>query len=480
MGNPTLLKKNKNRNKVIDQYYPGNLTEKPATFSPEVPYRPDRSVQDTEAQEYYSNWIQNRQPQLLENAKSAIDEVGGRAARKFEAKDLADAQLKEQLFNVKNTPANLYAPPSTDHKGIWMPSEGPLGRIEVPTNTPEEDIGDTMLHERVHAAQPFVQMNKINQLKKEHGYEDTDKYWDSSSEMYSRLMTLRRNLGLQPGQTVTPGMIETRDDFNDPNFVPEKSELFLKSFNELGRANMLKYPKKLLLDMLNKVAENKNTNNPTDPRPLVAQDGRKLTLQTMIATRQKGGLLVGRKKKNSADASFTPEKVQQRVKEYEDVKNKQANKPAATINKPTERYDENEGLSFDKAFAKAKKAGDGTFKWMGKMYNTNSAVGKKQNGGRVDKLPKKQVPKNQAGAPLTYYETIGTSKDPVERERIKNYYDGIEANFRNRYDRMAPSIKRRPVVGGGYFGDTNLKPTDPKYKNKGSRAAQLGRLVFGE
>jgi hypothetical protein len=92
-----------------------------------------------------------------------------------------------------------------------------------------------------------------------------------------------------------------------------------------------------------------------------------------MTTKQKGGLLK-RKKQTAEDKAFTPEKVQQRVKEYEAVKNKPAKpvvKPTETpATKPTEKYDENDGVSFDKAFAKSSKAGAGLFKWKGGMYST--------------------------------------------------------------------------------------------------------------
>jgi hypothetical protein len=450
MGTPLLLKKNRSNDSVINKYNPININKEDTNFPPQAPYRGDRSIQDDEAKAFYSNWIKNRPEQFKENHTSWLVPKGYEGPSDQAAQMMADEELKHQLARVNNTPANLYATESKDELGVYDPNiGGPYGRIEIPRNTIENELGNTMLHERTHSAVPTPQIEKIKQLKKEHGYEDTAGYWDRPSEMYSRLMTLRKNLGLQPGQVVTPGMIETKEDFTDPNFVPDKSETYIKSFIELGRANMLKYPKKLLLDMLNKVAENKNTNNPTDPRPLVAQDGRKLTLQTMIATRQKGGLLVGRKKKNSADASFTPEKVQQRVKEYEDVKNKQANKPAATINKPTERYDENEGLSFDKAFAKAKKAGDGTFKWMGKMYNTQS----------------KSVPKNQDGAKMTNKEIRKDKRKAYWSDRYETEVSR-KSNIRDRASESPRLYPARPEQYTMEDGITRRKPTDPKYKNK--------------
>jgi hypothetical protein len=92
----------------------------------------------------------------------------------------------------------------------------------------------------------------------------------------------------------------------------------------------------------------------------------------MSALKQTGGLLKRRKKQTAEDAAFTPEKVQQRVKEYEAVKNKPAKPEAKPTTPPAEKYDENANMSFDQAFAKAKKAGDGTFKWKGGMYSTKS------------------------------------------------------------------------------------------------------------
>ena len=84
---------------------------------------------------------------------------------------------------------------------------------------------------------------------------------------------------------------------------------------------------------------------------------------------QRGGLLK-RKKQSAEDKAFTPEKVQQRVKEYEAVKNKPAKPVAKPEPKPEEKFDENKGMTFNQAFAKARKAGEGMFKWNGKMYST--------------------------------------------------------------------------------------------------------------
>jgi hypothetical protein len=168
-----------------------------------------------------------------------------------------------------------------------------------------------------------------------------------------------------------------------------------------------------------------------------------------MTTRQSGGLLKRRRKQTAEDAAFTPEKVQQRVKEYEAVKNKPAKTETKVTTPPTERYDENDNMTFDQAFAKAKKAGDGTFKWKGGMYNTDT----------------KKVPKNQEGAKMT-------NKD-ARKEKRKAYwsdrYESGEARKSNIRDRAAESPRQYPARPEQYTmedGITRRKPTDKKYKNK--------------
>jgi hypothetical protein len=91
---------------------------------------------------------------------------------------------------------------------------------------------------------------------------------------------------------------------------------------------------------------------------------------------QRGGLLK-RKKQSAEDKAFTPELVQQRVKEYEAQKSKSA-KPAsqpakAEDKKPAERESISipDSLTFSQATAKAKKDGIKLFTWRGKAYRAD-------------------------------------------------------------------------------------------------------------
>lgn len=138
----------------------------------------------TEAKTFVNDWNSKRESQLNENVQSAtnLPFLGG----------LYRNSLKNNVDTVKVTDSNL----EQDVLGAYFPLTH-----KIALNTDSED---TKIHEVAHASKPKAQEAKIRQLKSRQNYlrkgVTPNEYLDSDSEIYARLMTLRKSLNLDPNK----------------------------------------------------------------------------------------------------------------------------------------------------------------------------------------------------------------------------------------------------------------------------------------
>ena len=212
---------------------------------------------DKSGQEWIKNWLSGRQAQLQEN--------------------INDPDLEKNMQGLKNE-AYFNAPPKRnmidrskplplasdetkaqfDRMGTPSIGLGTMGKREMAYYSPDDktikynkslytgytgypnEVISTLTHERTHALEAVPQLAKIYGLQKQYGIKKPWKYDNDPGETYSRLNELRMDMGLKPGDIVTPEIM--MDPKNNP------------LFNKHG---FTKYDPNYTMDLLNKVAETK-------------------------------------------------------------------------------------------------------------------------------------------------------------------------------------------------------------------------------
>lgn len=200
---------------------------------------------DKKSKQFLTNWLSNRKS-ILKNNVSAYRSLRYPGVKYTDLDKDTDDVLNYQLKNMNNTSANISSYLSKDGSGEFNKKNNTiLIDNSVAGKTDNSLLDDVITHERTHSLKPVPQETIIgNLLKKYTLYEDTnrDKYINNNKEIYARLMTFRKRNNLTPNQTVTP-----------ENLKEWKSKLRHLEFN--------KYPKNLLLDLFNTVADNTKNKN---------------------------------------------------------------------------------------------------------------------------------------------------------------------------------------------------------------------------
>ena len=197
---------------------------------------------------FHQNWLNQRIPILAKNAKTS----------EAEAQKLADKQIED----LKNTPEYLYDTPQY-YKGISIQDQYDAenafdngayalydteGKFIVYQDPYLKDFAKT--HERTHAMRPIEQELAITKYKNEkrkifaNPKQKYDRYLDSSTEVYARLMDARQKYKLDPKKTYT------KED------LPKIREQIKKDWG-IDETNIFnRYDDEYILHLLNDIAQN--------------------------------------------------------------------------------------------------------------------------------------------------------------------------------------------------------------------------------
>lgn len=186
---------------------------------------------------------------------------------------------------------------SWDVAGMYTPSTH-----QVYAEDADKWFSSNMLHEITHAAEASPQRAVIAKYMFDHpeifNHVKRDSYWDSANEIYSRLMQVRQEFGLDPTKEITEEEIE--------QMIRQTQEGKKKGHNLIDR-----YDKNTINFLLNKVAQNNPTKND----------------QLGVSFAQKGAKLSNLKMGKEQDKKQTSKKgLNQRIYNYVD---------------PTQAYPEN-------------------------------------------------------------------------------------------------------------------------------------------
>lgn len=234
---------------------------------------------DKAGQAWVANWIKGRQAQLQENMsdpdikknmKGIQDNVYFNSQPKWDMINRSAPQLtvedetKAQLTRMSDPSTGLDLAMNKGELAYYDPTNKQIKYNKSFytgfDGTPNNRVS-TLAHERTHASEAVPQYAKIYGLQKQYGIKNGSHYLQDPGETYSRLNELRMDMGLKPGDTVTPDMM-------------------FKNADKIVKHDFGKYDPKYTLDLLNKVAYAKV---PTPGIPTVTPG---------TPTAQNGGLLV--------------------------------------------------------------------------------------------------------------------------------------------------------------------------------------------
>ena len=214
--------------------------------------RTDPYTQDKIGQAWVSTWLKGRQGQLQENISDPDREKN---IQGIERGAYHNSPWKRSMLNRSSALPNAADETAIQLKRLSTPelSEGVTGNRTLAYYDPTEiaikynkglatkypeTLPSTFAHERTHAAEATPQLAKIYGLQQQYGIKKQKKYLQDPGETYSRLNELRMDMGLKPGDVVTPDML-------------------LKNQDKVADHDFEKYDMQYTLDLLNKVAETK-------------------------------------------------------------------------------------------------------------------------------------------------------------------------------------------------------------------------------
>ena len=163
---------------------------------------------------------------------------------------LGDGKLEEQENNLRTS--RQVSVSDMQKMGYDIPSSatGAYGHDDhVYTASPtimDRLMGrknSTKIHEEAHASLAIPQENKIKEIQKKSGRELYD-YYDDPKEIYSKIMELRINNNINPNKI----------------FKKEDIPSLKKKTSRFGEVFLEHVPDKELLDLLNNVASNNDSN----------------------------------------------------------------------------------------------------------------------------------------------------------------------------------------------------------------------------
>ena len=149
-------------------------------------------------------------------------------------------EKKEQALKNNNIDSS-----SWNVSGMYIP-----GTHQVYSEDANKLFSSNMLHEITHAAEAAPQRAVIAKYMFDHpeifNHIRRDSYWDNANEIYSRLMQVRQEFGLDPTKEITEEEIE--------QMIKQTQEGKKKGHNLIDR-----YDKNTINFLLNKVAQNNST-----------------------------------------------------------------------------------------------------------------------------------------------------------------------------------------------------------------------------
>ena len=219
---------------------------------------------ETELKKWLLDWWSN--PETLERMTKVMD---GHYSAKFAVKKIKNnintVKIKDSADMMKI--GNVYIPAAAAyympryHHVVGLLSHGP----------------EVMVHEITHgskvASYPEVRNAIYEALKGDSHNKERSRYMRSSGEVYSRIMQIRHDAGIKPGQIITP---ESYDKLMTPK-VKRDEDLFKN------------YDKKTIINFLNTLASNDSKPKET-PRTRIARKGgvlyRKYQVGGVASTRE--------------------------------------------------------------------------------------------------------------------------------------------------------------------------------------------------
>lgn len=192
---------------------------------------------DGNSQGFLSSWLPARSGILKKNIQAYTTLATGKTSEVSD--EAVEGALFSQLTNMRNV---VVKPDKTLPAGI----NGKYDRNNYSISIRNTLVGskndatleDLTTHERTHSLRPLPQEATIKSFMTDNMV--TDPYLDKPSEIYARLMTARKKLGIDPSKIVTS------DDLKQWTGV-------LKDYD------LHRYPKDFLLNLFNNVAENSTT-----------------------------------------------------------------------------------------------------------------------------------------------------------------------------------------------------------------------------
>lgn len=161
----------------------------------------------TEAQDWFTKWLNDRKDQLLENALYS-DSMFSPISRHWEVK-----RMNDRVRNVKID----YSPQRLERRGKGYTVEASYSPSLHRITLKGDDDPSNIVHELTHSSDPRYPVSKIKHLQDIYGdnfYDSNNRvvpdkdYYDDPEEIFCRVMQLRHHLGVSPDYKFTNEEVE--------------------------------------------------------------------------------------------------------------------------------------------------------------------------------------------------------------------------------------------------------------------------------